>query len=172
MGHQSDEGTVEVNGRARHGLTVCEARRLGIAWVPQRRERDAGRPADLPTCRPADPPTRRPADPPTRAGAVRWKAVNSEAHKALETIGIGIDVTRTAGSLTVAEQTVAEVARHQVDLLTRRRLTRLPTFLFCWSPRTTRARHPSTARSRTAAWQRARPRTVPSRLPGRVAGMS
>ena len=100
--HQADAGTVEVNGQAQHGLTVRKARRLGIASVPQRRELAMGLTVAENVLL---------GDLPTRGGAVRWKEVNSQAREALEGLGIDIDVTRTAASLTVAEQTMVEVAR-------------------------------------------------------------
>lgn len=100
--HQADAGTVEVDGRTRHGLTVRTARRLGIASVPQRREL-------APELTVAENVLL--GDLPTRGGAVRWKEVGSRARAALDALGIDIDVTRTAASLTVAEQTMVEVAR-------------------------------------------------------------
>ncbi|WP_369188236.1 sugar ABC transporter ATP-binding protein [Streptomyces sp. R08] len=100
--HQADAGTVEVNGQAQHGLTVRKARRLGIASVPQRRELAMGLTVAENVLL---------GDLPTRGGAVRWKEVDSRAREALEGLGIDIDVTRTAASLTVAEQTMVEVAR-------------------------------------------------------------
>lgn len=50
-------------------------------------------------------------DLPTRGRAVRWRAVRDEARGALSGLGIDIDVERIAGTLTVAEQTMVEVAR-------------------------------------------------------------
>ncbi|MCZ9344632.1 sugar ABC transporter ATP-binding protein, partial [Streptomyces sp. TRM76130] len=50
-------------------------------------------------------------DLPTRAATVRWKAVRDRARAALTGLGIDIDVDRVAGTLTVAEQTMVEVAR-------------------------------------------------------------
>ncbi|MGW1497988.1 aldehyde dehydrogenase family protein [Streptomyces mirabilis] len=100
--HQPDGGTIQVNGATYSGLTVRRARRLGIASVPQRRELAMGLTvADNVML----------GDLPTRRGTVHWKAVNSEARKALSGLGIDIDVERTARSLTVAEQTMVEVAR-------------------------------------------------------------
>ncbi|MFJ2887059.1 sugar ABC transporter ATP-binding protein [Streptomyces sp. NPDC087305] len=100
--HQADAGTVEVNGQAQHGLTVRKARRLGIASVPQRRELAMGLTVAENVLL---------GDLPTRGGAVRWKEVDFQAREALEGLGIDIDVSRTAASLTVAEQTMVEVAR-------------------------------------------------------------
>ncbi|MEU6372805.1 sugar ABC transporter ATP-binding protein [Streptomyces sp. NPDC046909] len=100
--HQPDGGTVEVDGHAHHGLTVRKARGLGIASVPQRRELAMGLTVAENIML---------GDLPTRGGAVRWAAVRNQAHAALRGLGIDIDVTRTAGTLTVAEQTMVEVAR-------------------------------------------------------------
>ncbi|MFD8006807.1 sugar ABC transporter ATP-binding protein [Streptomyces mirabilis] len=100
--HQPDGGTIEVDGGTYSGLTVRRARRLGIASVPQRRELAMGLTVAENVML---------GDLPTRRGTVHWKAVNSEARKALSGLGIDIDVERTARSLTVAEQTMVEVAR-------------------------------------------------------------
>ncbi|WP_330302383.1 MULTISPECIES: sugar ABC transporter ATP-binding protein [unclassified Streptomyces] len=100
--HQPDGGTIEVNGHAQHGLTVRKARRQGIASVPQRRELAMGLTVAENVMM---------GDLPTRRGAVHWRELKSEAKRALSGLGIDIDVERTAGSLTVAEQTMVEVAR-------------------------------------------------------------
>ncbi|MFB7651007.1 MULTISPECIES: sugar ABC transporter ATP-binding protein [unclassified Streptomyces] len=101
--HRPDAGTVEIGGRVRDGLTVRRARGLGLSSVPQRRELAPGLTVaenimlgDLPT---------------RRFGAVDWKAVRARAGAALSRLGLDIDVHRVAGSLTVAEQTMVEVAR-------------------------------------------------------------
>jgi ABC-type sugar transport system ATPase subunit len=101
--HQPDGGSIEVGGHPHPGLTVRRARRLGISSVPQRRELAMGLTVaenimlgDLPT---------------RGFGAVDWKAVRTRAGAALSGLGIDIDVDRVAGSLTVAEQTMVEVAR-------------------------------------------------------------
>ncbi|MFD6919220.1 sugar ABC transporter ATP-binding protein [Streptomyces sp. NPDC059944] len=100
--HQADSGTIEVDGRTQHGLTVRRARRLGIASVPQRRELAMGLSVAENVLL---------GDLPTRRGTVRWKTLKSAARQTLSDLGIDIDVERTAGSLTVAEQTMVEVAR-------------------------------------------------------------
>ncbi|MFJ6212766.1 sugar ABC transporter ATP-binding protein [Streptomyces sp. NPDC092296] len=100
--HQPDEGTIEVGGRPQARLTVRRARRLGISCLPQRRELVMGLTVAENIML---------GDLPNRRGAVRWRAVRAEAAKALSGLGIDIDVQRTAGSLTVAEQTMVEVAR-------------------------------------------------------------
>lgn len=100
--HQPDGGTVETGGHAYPGLTVRRARRLGIASVPQRRELAMGLTVAENIML---------GDLPATGGAVRWRTLRAEAREALAGLGIGIDVTRTAGSLTVAEQTMVEVAR-------------------------------------------------------------
>ncbi|MET9384434.1 sugar ABC transporter ATP-binding protein [Streptomyces sp. NPDC002928] len=100
--HQPDGGTVEVDGHPHAGLTVRKARRLGIASVPQRRELAMGLTVAENVML---------GDLPTRRRAVHWKAVRQQAREALHSLGIDIDVERTAGSLTVAEQTMVEVAR-------------------------------------------------------------
>ncbi|WP_327186265.1 sugar ABC transporter ATP-binding protein [Streptomyces sp. NBC_01334] len=100
--HQADAGTIEVDGQEQHGLSVRRARRLGISSVPQRRELAMGLSVAENILL---------GDLPTRGRAVRWKAVREEARAALAALGIAIDVERAAGSLTVAEQTMVEVAR-------------------------------------------------------------
>ncbi|MEU5278217.1 sugar ABC transporter ATP-binding protein [Streptomyces asoensis] len=100
--HQADGGTVEIDGRERHGLNVRRARRLGVSSVPQRRELAMGLTVAENILL---------GDLPTRGGAVRWRAVRDEARAALAALGITVDVERAAGSLTVAEQTMVEVAR-------------------------------------------------------------
>ncbi|MCZ0991228.1 ATP-binding cassette domain-containing protein [Streptomyces diastatochromogenes] len=100
--HQADGGTIEVDGQAQHGLTVRRARRLGIASVPQRRRLAMGLTVAENVLL---------GDLPTRGRTVHWKTVREEARRALSSLGIDIDVERTAGSLTVAEQTIVEVAR-------------------------------------------------------------
>ncbi|MDH6696513.1 sugar ABC transporter ATP-binding protein [Streptomyces sp. MAA16] len=100
--HQADRGTVEIDGTVQHGLTVRKARRLGVAAVPQRRELARGLTVAENVLL---------GDLPTRGPAVRWRAVRAEARAALAVLGIDIDVERTAGSLSVAEQTMVEVAR-------------------------------------------------------------
>ncbi|MEU9307189.1 sugar ABC transporter ATP-binding protein [Streptomyces sp. NPDC048256] len=100
--HQADAGTIEVDGQEQHGLSVRRARRLGISSVPQRRELAMGLSVAENILL---------GDLPTRGRAVRWKAAREEARTALAALGIAIDVERAAGSLTVAEQTMVEVAR-------------------------------------------------------------
>ncbi|MFJ8349536.1 ATP-binding cassette domain-containing protein [Streptomyces sp. NPDC094153] len=100
--YQPDGGTVETGGHLHPGLTVRRARRLGIASVPQRRELAMGLTVAENIMV---------GDLPATGGAVRWRTLRAEAREALAGLGIDIDVTRTAGSLTVAEQTMVEVAR-------------------------------------------------------------
>ncbi|NEB03426.1 sugar ABC transporter ATP-binding protein [Streptomyces sp. SID13726] len=100
--HQADGGTVEVDGEKHSGLTVRKARRLGVACVPQRRELATGLTVAENVML---------GDLPTRGRTVRWKAVRGEARAALSGLGIDIDIERIAGTLTVAEQTMVEVAR-------------------------------------------------------------
>ncbi|MGW0191094.1 sugar ABC transporter ATP-binding protein [Streptomyces sp. NPDC003362] len=100
--HQPDGGTVETGGERHSGLTVRKARRLGISCVPQRRELAMGLTVAENVLL---------GDLPTRRGTVHWKAVRDTARQALAGLGIAIDVERIAGTLTVAEQTMVEVAR-------------------------------------------------------------
>ncbi|MFD8541769.1 sugar ABC transporter ATP-binding protein [Streptomyces rubrogriseus] len=100
--HQPDAGTIGIGGEQHTGLTVRKARRLGISSVPQRRELAMGLTVAENVML---------GDLPTRGGAVDWKAVRSQAGQALSGLGIDIDVDRVAGTLTVAEQTMVEVAR-------------------------------------------------------------
>lgn len=100
--HQADRGTIEIEGHAHCGLTVRKARLLGIAFVPQRRELAMGLTVAENVML---------GDLPRRRGVVSWPEVTARARTALADLGIDIDVHRTAGELTVAEQTMVEVAR-------------------------------------------------------------
>ncbi|MGW4317894.1 sugar ABC transporter ATP-binding protein [Streptomyces sp. NPDC004684] len=100
--HQADGGTIEVGGRPQHGMTVRKARRLGISCVPQRRELAMGLTVAENVML---------GDLPAKGRIVRWRTVRDGAREALTALGIDIDVDRVAGSLTVAEQTMVEVAR-------------------------------------------------------------
>ncbi|MFD7709678.1 sugar ABC transporter ATP-binding protein [Streptomyces sp. NPDC059785] len=100
--HQGDGGTIEVGGQCQSALTTRKARRLGIATVPQRRELAM----DLTVAENV-----LLGDLPAAGSLVSWKAVRDQARTSLTALGIDIDVTRTAGGLTVAEQTMVEVAR-------------------------------------------------------------
>ncbi|WP_399892870.1 sugar ABC transporter ATP-binding protein [Streptomyces sp. BBFR51] len=101
--HQPDGGTIEAGGHEYAGLNVRKARKLGISSVPQRRELAMGLTVAENVML---------GDLPTRGfGAVNWKAVRVQAGAALSGLGIDIDVDRVAGTLTVAEQTMVEVAR-------------------------------------------------------------
>ncbi|WP_405725730.1 sugar ABC transporter ATP-binding protein [Streptomyces sp. NBC_01537] len=100
--HQADGGAIEIGGHSQSGLTTRRARRLGISTVPQRRElvmeltvAENVMLGDLPAPR----------------ALVSWKSVRSQARQALAGLGIEIDVGKRAGELTVAEQTMVEVAR-------------------------------------------------------------
>ncbi|MBQ0825901.1 sugar ABC transporter ATP-binding protein [Streptomyces tagetis] len=100
--HQPDSGTLTLGGHEHTGLTVRRARRLGISSVPQRRELAPGLTVAENVLL---------GDLPTRYGTVHWKAVREQAGRALSGLGIDIDPDRIAGTLTVAEQTMVEVAR-------------------------------------------------------------
>ncbi|MFD6424819.1 sugar ABC transporter ATP-binding protein [Streptomyces sp. NPDC060198] len=100
--HQADGGTIEIDGQAQPGLSTRQARRLGISTVPQRRELVM----DLTVAE-----NILLGDLPAPRALVAWKSVREQARRALADLGISIDVERTAGGLTVAEQTMVEVAR-------------------------------------------------------------
>ncbi|MFD5257303.1 sugar ABC transporter ATP-binding protein [Streptomyces bobili] len=100
--HQPDEGTVEIDGHAHGSLTMRQARRLGISFVPQRRELVMGLTVAENILLGVLP---------VKGGKVSWSTVKAEARKALDALGIGLDVEQPAGALTVAEQTMVEVAR-------------------------------------------------------------
>ncbi|GAA3208442.1 sugar ABC transporter ATP-binding protein [Actinocorallia longicatena] len=97
-----DVGHLEINGQAHHLLNPRKSRLLGISMVPQRRELVMSLTVaenimlgDLP-----------------RSGAmVAWREVREAAREALALLGLRIDVDQVAGDLTVAEQTMVEVAR-------------------------------------------------------------
>lgn len=87
--HQADRGTIEVDGDAQPGLSVRRARRLGIAFVPQRRELAMGLTVAENIMLGALPKKR---------GVVNWRAINSDAQQALSDLDLDIDVRRLAGS--------------------------------------------------------------------------
>ncbi|ROO84732.1 ribose transport system ATP-binding protein/rhamnose transport system ATP-binding protein [Actinocorallia herbida] len=97
-----DSGHVEVAGRVQKQLTSRLARRLGIATVPQRREL-------VPELTVAE--NIMIGGLPHRGSFVRWKQVRRDARAALRELDIDIDIDALAGGLTVAEQTMVEVAR-------------------------------------------------------------
>lgn len=97
-----DAGHLEIAGE-RHGqLTPRRARRLGVSMVPQRREL-------VMTLTVAE--NIMLGDLPNRRSLVRWKPVRDAARAALDALGIAIDVDAVAADLTIAEQTMVEVAR-------------------------------------------------------------
>ncbi|MGW0822896.1 sugar ABC transporter ATP-binding protein [Streptomyces sp. NPDC002845] len=100
--HQADEGRIELDGRTHGSLTMRQARRLGVSFVPQRRELVMGLTVAENILL---------GDLPLRHGRVSWQAVRAEARTALDDLGIALDVDQPAGALTVAEQTMVEVAR-------------------------------------------------------------
>ena len=97
-----DAGHLEIGGRDRHLLSARRARLLGIATVPQRRELAM-------TLTVAENVML--GDLPTRGTVVLWKSVRAEARQVLAQLGIDVDIDQLAGDLTVAEQTMVEVAR-------------------------------------------------------------
>jgi len=97
-----DVGHLEVGGQAQSHLTARRARRLGVATVPQRRELVMSLTVAENIML---------GDLPSRGSLVRWKPARRAARAALDALGIGIDIDALAGELTVAEQTMVEVAR-------------------------------------------------------------
>lgn len=100
--HQPDRGTVDIDGHAHRSLTMRQARRLGISFVPQRRELVMGLTVAENVLLGVLP---------VKGGRVSWATVKEEARRALHDLGIHLDVEQPAGALTVAEQTMVEVAR-------------------------------------------------------------
>ncbi|GAA3442694.1 sugar ABC transporter ATP-binding protein [Planomonospora venezuelensis] len=100
--HNPDLGHIEVADRVQTQLTPRRARRLGISTVPQRRELVMSLTVAENIML---------GDLPNRRSVVRWRSVADEARAALDGLGISIDVGHIAGDLTVAEQTMVEVAR-------------------------------------------------------------
>ncbi|MGV9455567.1 sugar ABC transporter ATP-binding protein [Streptomyces sp. NPDC003635] len=100
--HQPDRGTVDIDGQAHRSLTMRQARRLGISFVPQRRELVMGLTVAENVLLGVLP---------VKGGRVSWSTVKQEARRALHDLGIHLDVEQPAGALTVAEQTMVEVAR-------------------------------------------------------------
>ncbi|MDX6744147.1 sugar ABC transporter ATP-binding protein [Actinocorallia sp. A-T 12471] len=97
-----DSGHIEVSGRVQKQLNARLARKLGISTVPQRRE--------LVTALTVAENIML-GGLPNRRSFVSWKRVNRDAQAALRDLGIDLDVTALAGDLTVAEQTMVEIAR-------------------------------------------------------------
>ncbi|GAA0444008.1 ribose import ATP-binding protein RbsA [Actinoplanes capillaceus] len=97
-----DAGLLEVDGHTQNHLTPRRARRVGISCVPQRREL-------VMTLTVAE--NIMLGDLPASGSMVRWNRVRATAQRALTDLGIAIDADAVAGDLTVAEQTMVEVAR-------------------------------------------------------------
>jgi ABC-type sugar transport system ATPase subunit len=100
--YSPDAGRIEVNGREQHSWNSRRARKLGISMVPQRRELVMGLTVAENIML---------GDLPARGSMVRWSTVAQTARAALAGLGLDIDVDQRAGELTVAEQTMVEVAR-------------------------------------------------------------
>ncbi|WP_240796359.1 sugar ABC transporter ATP-binding protein [Streptomyces sp. RFCAC02] len=100
--HDPDEGHIEIAGRPHAQLTPRLARRLGISTVPQRRELVMSLTVAENVML---------GDLPNRRSVVGWRAVRRAARSALAELGIAVDAEAVAGDLTVAEQTMVEVAR-------------------------------------------------------------
>ncbi|MEV6350126.1 sugar ABC transporter ATP-binding protein [Actinoplanes sp. NPDC051851] len=97
-----DAGRLEIGGQSPRHLTPRLARRLGVSIVPQRREL-------VMTLTVAE--NIMLGDLPTGGAVVRWGTVRENAREALKGLGLEIDPDAIAGDLTVAEQTMVEVAR-------------------------------------------------------------
>ncbi|WP_328476669.1 sugar ABC transporter ATP-binding protein [Actinoplanes sp. NBC_00393] len=97
-----DTGELEVGGQKQDHLTPRQARKVGISTVPQRRELVMSLTVAENIML---------GDLPTSGAVVRWKSVRDTAQRALTDLGIAIDADAIAGDLTVAEQTMVEVAR-------------------------------------------------------------
>ncbi|GAB2863078.1 sugar ABC transporter ATP-binding protein [Actinocorallia aurea] len=97
-----DGGHLEISGRPHTVLSPRKARRLGVSMVPQRRELVM----DLTVAE-----NILLGDLVARRSIVSWNGVKETARRALSELGIDIDVEQVAGALTVAEQTMVEVAR-------------------------------------------------------------
>ncbi|BBH71118.1 ribose import ATP-binding protein RbsA [Actinoplanes sp. OR16] len=97
-----DSGVLEVGGHVQAHLNPRQARRAGIFTVPQRRELVMGLTVAENIML---------GDLPTSGSLVRWREVRETAQAALTGLGIAIDADAVAGDLTVAEQTMVEVAR-------------------------------------------------------------
>ncbi|BCY12378.1 sugar ABC transporter ATP-binding protein [Actinoplanes sp. L3-i22] len=95
-----DEGTCEIGGGTPRNPR--QARRLGVSIVPQRREL-------VMTLTVAE--NIMLGDLPAGGSVVRWRTVRETAQRALQALGLDIDGDAVAGDLTVAEQTMVEVAR-------------------------------------------------------------
>jgi ABC-type sugar transport system ATPase subunit len=100
--HSPDSGSVLVDGVEHAGLTPRQARELGIATVPQRRDLIQQLSVAENLMLGAQP---------TRAGAIDWPELRAAARRALEAIGVNIDVMTRTSELSAAEQTMVEIAR-------------------------------------------------------------
>lgn len=100
--HDPDEGEITLDGERLGALTPRRAREHGIATVPQRRDLVAGLSVAENLFL---------GDLPRRGGWVSWRRTRAAARRALDEIGIDIDESVPAGSLTTAEQTMVEIAR-------------------------------------------------------------
>ncbi|WP_433825267.1 sugar ABC transporter ATP-binding protein [Actinoplanes sp. CA-015351] len=97
-----DSGTLEVGGHVQNQLNPRQARKVGISTVPQRRELVMSLTVAENIML---------GQLPTSGAMVRWTSVRDAAQEALRSLGITIDADAIAGDLTVAEQTMVEVAR-------------------------------------------------------------
>ncbi|MEU4557663.1 sugar ABC transporter ATP-binding protein [Actinoplanes sp. NPDC023936] len=97
-----DSGALEVAGQTQNHLTPRQARKAGISTVPQRRELVMSLTVAENIML---------GDLPEKKKVVRWRSVRDAAQHALTDLGIAIDADTIAGDLTVAEQTMVEVAR-------------------------------------------------------------
>jgi ABC-type sugar transport system ATPase subunit len=100
--HTPDSGDIFLDGEQLHALTPRRAREHGISTVPQKRDLvmqlTVAENLFLGAL-------------PRRAGVIDWPEVHRKARAALDLAGLRMDTRTLAGELTVAEQTMVEIAR-------------------------------------------------------------
>jgi ribose transport system ATP-binding protein len=104
--YQPDAGTITVDGSEHSSLNPVTARRLGVRMIFQEI-------ADAPTLTVAENISL--GSWPGRRGFVAWRSVRKRASEALERLGVGLDLDRPVGELSVGERQVVEIARAIVD---------------------------------------------------------
>src|ERR671916_265159 len=99
-----DEGRLEVGGQPAEFSSPRDAEAAGIAMIPQ--ELDLF--PELSVAENLFVGRKRPR---TRWGGLDWEAMQGEARRRLDALGVGLDVTSTVKRLSAAEQQIVAIAR-------------------------------------------------------------
>jgi len=99
-----DEGRLEVGGETASFSSPRDAEAAGIAMIPQ--ELDLF--PELSVAENLFVGRKRPR---TRWGGLDWEAMQGEARRRLDALGVGLDVTSTVKRLSAAEQQIVAIAR-------------------------------------------------------------